>query len=250
MTGEELLLFQRNGRIPATDGIVYSIDKSVIEKLYAPVLGKYKGNLAREVSEKNNALEEHRHAMDEKISMLNEYLNKDYGLQNSDISLPKISDDFAGFCFPPIKIRLDDIFNQALIKDRLVKKRGLLGFLLLVLSFGFFNIKTGDFTFDEIKLRKALFLVRKGLDDATCQQIEQMHDQLLSHITSQLSNLEQSMSESMLNFRSVYKDIFNVFILDLNTLKEDIKYKTDFLKEAEKGINRFSNLWKGISEAS
>jgi len=250
LTGEELLLFQRNGRIPATDGIVYSIDKSVIEKLYAPVLGKYKGNLAREVSEKNNALEGHRHAMDEKISMLNEYLNKDYGLRNSEISLPKISDDFAGFCFPPIKIRLDDIFNQALIKDRLVKKRGLLGFLLLVLSFGFFNIKTGDFTFDEIKLRKALFLVRKGLDDATCQQIEQMHDQLLSHITSQLSNLEQSMSESMLNFRSAYKDIFNVFILDLNTLKEDIKYKTDFLKEAEKGINRFSNLWKGISEAS
>ena len=39
-----------------------------------------------------------------------------------------------------------------------------MGFLLLVLSFGFFNIKTGDFTFDEIKLKKALFLVkRKGL---------------------------------------------------------------------------------------
>ena len=155
LTGEELLSFQRNGRTPATDGIIYSIDKSVIEKLYAPVLGKYKGNLAREVSEKNNTLEEHRHAMDEKIAMLNEYLNKNYRLQNDDISLPKISDEFTGFCFPPVKIKLDDIFTQALIKDRLVKKRGLLGFLLLVLSFGFIDIKTGDFTFDEIKLKKS-----------------------------------------------------------------------------------------------
>jgi len=250
LTGEELLLFQRNGRTPATDGIVYSIDKSVIEKLYAPVLGKYKGTLARDVSGKNNTLEEHKHAMDEKIAMLNEYLNKNYRLQNNDISLPKISDDFAGFCFPPIKIKLDDIFNQALIKDRLVKKRGLLGLLLLLLSFGFFNIKTGDFTFDEVKLKKALFLVRKSLDDATCQQIESMHGQLLSHITSHLSNLEQSLSESMLHFRSAYNDIFNVFIRDLTTLREEIKYKIEFLKEAEKGIDRFGNLWREISEAS
>src|SRR5208282_5194804 len=108
LTGEELLLFQRHGRIPATDGIIYSIDKSVIEKLYAPVLGKYKGSLAREMSEKNNTLQEHRHAMDEKIAMLNEYLNTNYSLQNTDIPLPKISDEFTGFSFPPVKIKLDE----------------------------------------------------------------------------------------------------------------------------------------------
>ena len=250
LSGEELLSFQRNGRIPATDGIIYSIDKSVIEKLYAPVLGKYKGNLAREVSEANKTLEEYRHAMDEKIEMLNAYLKKNYRLKSSDIPLPKISDDFTGFCFPPVKIKLDDIFSQALIKDRLVKKRGLVGFILLLLSFGFINIKTGDFTFDEIKLRKALFLVRKGLEDATLQQIECMHDQLLSHITGHLTNLRESMSESMLYFRSDCKDIFNVFIQDLNILKEEVKYKIEFLKEAERGINRFSDLWKKISEAS
>ena len=250
LTGQELLLFQRTGRIQATDGIIYSIDKSVIEKLYAPVLGKHKGNLAREVSEKNNTLEKHRHAMDEKIATLNEYLNANYRLQDNNISLPKISDEFTGFSFPPVKIKLDDIFTQALIKDRLVKKRGLLGFLLLVLSFGFFNLKTGDFTFDEIKLRKALFLVRKSLDDATCQQIEEMHDQLLSHITNHLSTLEQSISDSMLNFRSAYEDIFNVFIRDLNALREEVRYKIEFLKDAERGINRFSDLWKEVSEAS
>ncbi len=250
LTGEELLVFQRNGRIPATDGIIYSIDKSVIEKLYAPVLGKYKGNLTREVTEKNNTLEGYRHAMDEKIAMLNEYLNKDYRIDNKDLPLSKISDDFTGFCFPPVKIKLDDIFSRALIKDRLVKKRGLLGFILLVLSFGFFNLKTGDFTFDEIKLKKALFVVRKGLDDATCEQIEGMHNQLLSHITNYLSNLEQSMSESMLYFRSAYNDIFNIFIRDLNTLREERKSKIEFLKEAETGVNRFSDLWKEISEAS
>ena len=58
------------------------------------------------------------------------------------------------------------------------------------------------------------------------------------------------MSESMLDFRSAYKDIFNVLIRDLNTLKEDIKYKIEFLKEAERGFKRFSDLWKEISEAS
>ena len=248
LSGEELLSFQRNGRIPATDGIIYSIDKSVIEKLYAPVLGKYKGSLAREVSEKINTVEEHRHAMDEKITMLNAFLKKNYAPRNNDFSLPESSDDFTGFCFPPVKIKLDDIFNQALIRDRLVKKRGLVGLMLLLLSFGIIDIKTGDFTFDEIKLKKALFVVRKGLDDATCQQIEGMHDQLLCHITSRIYKLERSISETMSHFRSAYEDLFDVFICDLNTLREEIKCKIEFLKEAERGINRFTDLWKKISE--
>jgi hypothetical protein len=136
------------------------------------------------------------------------------------------------------------------MKDRLVKKRGFLGSLLLMLSFGFIDIKTGDFAFDEIKLKKALFMVRKGLDDATHAQIEDMHYQLLSHITNQLSDLDRSMSESMLYFRAAYKDIFDAFIHDLIALKEEIKYKIDFLKQAEQGINRFTALWKKISDAS
>lgn len=119
-----------------------------------------------------------------------------------------------------------------------------------MLSFGFFNLKTGDFTFDEIKLRKALFMVRKSLDDATCRQIEEMHDQLLSHITNHLSTLEQSTSDSMLHFRSAYEDIFNLFIRDLNALREELRYKIDFLREAERGIDRFSDLWKEVSETS
>ncbi len=249
LTGKELLSFQRDGRIAATEGIVYSVGKPVIEKLYAPVLGKYKGNLARELCEERNTLEQYQRAMDEKITMLNTYLAKNYRLRNEDISLPKVSDDFTGFSFPPIKVKLDDLFSQALMKDRLVKKRGFLGSLLLLLSFGFIDIKTGDFAFDEIKLKKALFMVRKGLDDATHQQIEDMHDQLLSHITNQLSDLDRSMSESMLYFRSAYKDIFDAFIHDLIVLKEEIKYKIDFLKQAEQGINRFTALWKKISDA-
>jgi hypothetical protein len=250
LTGKELHSFQRDGRIAATEGIIYSVSKSVIEKLYAPVLGKYKGNLARELSEENNTLEQYRRAMDEKIAMLNTYLDKNYRLRNEDISLPKVSDDFTGFSFPQIKVRLDDLFSQALMKDRLVKKRGVLGSLLFMLSFGFIDIKSGDFAFDEIKLKKALILVRKGLDDSTHEQIEDMHDQLLSHISNQLSNLDQSMSESMLYFRAAYKDIFDAFIHDLLAHKEEIKYKIDFLKEAENGINSFTALWKKIRDAS
>ncbi|MGD0283042.1 MAG: dynamin family protein, partial [Dissulfurispiraceae bacterium] len=88
LTGKELLSFQRDGRIAATEGIVYSIGKPVIEKLYAPVLGKYKGNLGRELSEERNTLEQYQRAMDEKITMLNTYLAKNYRLRNEDISLP------------------------------------------------------------------------------------------------------------------------------------------------------------------
>jgi tRNA U34 5-carboxymethylaminomethyl modifying GTPase MnmE/TrmE len=250
LTGDELLSFQRDGRIAATDGIVYSVGKSVIEKLYAPVLGKYKGSLARELSEKNNMLEEYRLAMDDKITMLNVYLSKNYRLRNGAVSLPKVSDDFTGFCFPQIKVKLDDLFAQALIKDRLVKKRGILGFLILLLSFGFIDIKTGDFAFDEIKLKKALFMIRKGLDDATHLQIEEMHDQLLSHITGHLTSLDQSMSEATLFFQSDYKEIFESFISDLISLREEIKYKIQFLKEAEQGINRFTALWKKINSVA
>ena len=54
----------------------------------------------------------------------------------------------------------------------------------------------------------------------------------------------------MLCFSSAYKDIFYAFIRDLNTLREEIKYKIEFLKEAGKGIDRFSDLWEKISEVS
>src|SRR5208283_4437061 len=244
--GSELLSFQRTGNLTATEGITYSVNKTVIEKLYAPVLGKYKGSLVRELSGKNIVLEEYRHAMDEKIAMLNTYLDKNYRLKNGDIPLPKISDEFTSFYFPVVKVKLDDLFSQALIKDRLVKKRGILGYFLMMLSFGFINIKTGDFTFDDIKLKKALFLVRKGLDNATHEQIDSMHERLLSHISLQLAGLDQSMSDAMLCLQTAYKEIFETLIHDLNGLKEEIKYKIDFLKEAENGINRFTALWEKI----
>ncbi len=248
LTGAELLSFQKDGRIAATEGIVYSVDKSIIEKLYAPVLGKYKGKLTRELSEKNNRLEEYRRAMNEKIDQLNIYLGRDYRLQEGDISLPKVPGDFTGFCFSRVKIKLDDIFSQALIKERLVKKRGALGYVLLLLSFGFINMKTGDLAFDEIKLKKALFFIRKGLDQATRSEMEEMHDQFLSHITRHLYSLEQAMSESMLKFHSAYKDIFDAFIRDLNALREELKDKIEFLREAERRVNRFTALWEKITE--
>lgn len=250
LSGTELLSFQRDGRLAATEGMVYSVNKAVIEKLYAPVLGKYKGSLARELSEKNRALEEYRHTLDEKIAVLNSYLNKNYMPKCDGFAGQTVSDEFTGFCFSPVKVKLDELFSQALIKDRLVKKRGVLGHVLMALSFGFINIKTGDFTFDDIKLKKALFLVRKGLEDSTLQQIENMHGQLLSHISLQLSRVDKSISETMLHFRSSYEDVFYAFIHDLTGLKDEIKDKIDFLKEAEHRIGSFTALWKKISERS
>ncbi len=248
LTESELLSLQRDGKSASTEGIVYSIRKQVIEKLYAPVLGKYKGRLMQEISERNNTIEGYGRAMDEKISVLNVYLSRHYQLLKEDASLPKVPGDFAGFSFPEVKIRLDDIFSRALIKDRLVRKRGALGSLFFLVSFGFIDIKTGHLTFDEIKLKKELFLIRKELETATNHEIEEMHDRLLSHITRHVHGLEQTMSELVLHFRSGYKSIFDAFILDLNALRVDIKHKIEFLRDAERGVNRFAGLWEKISE--
>jgi hypothetical protein len=246
LSNAELVSFQKGNNLKAIEDMFYKVEKGIIEKLYAPVLGKHCGNLNKELAARNKRFEECKETIQEKISDLDMHFKKNYRLDCSDIVLPKVPDAFTRFDFAPIIIKLDDLFAQSLIKERLVRKRGFMGSLLLVVSLGLISVKTGKFKFDDIKLKKALLLERKSLDSNTQRQVDEMHRKLLSHISTHLDSLEDSLQETYGAFENNCRTVFNSFTDDLKVLKKEIESKIDFLKEAEKGLERFTALWDKI----
>lgn len=246
LSNAELVSFQKGNSLKAIGDMFYKIEKGIIEKLYAPVLGKHCGSLNKELAARNKRFGEFKETIQEKISDLDMHFKKNYRLNCSDVVLPGVPDSFTRFDFAPIVMRLDDLFAQSLIKERLIRKRGLLGSLLMVTSLGFINVKTGKFKFDDIKLKKALLLERKSLDGNTQQQVDEMHRKLLSHISVHLNRLENSLLETYGAFENDCTTVFNNFTDDLKILKKEIESKIEFLKEAEKGLERFTALWDKI----
>ena len=103
--------------------------------------------------------------MQSKVMEYNKYV-KDAESQNIHIALPKLQPSFSSFDFPRIALKFDSTFYPHLLKGRLSRKRGLMDALLLIFSLGRINQKTGRFKFDDIKLKKALFLIKKNLEES------------------------------------------------------------------------------------
>lgn len=249
LSSAELMAFQKEGNPRVLADISYKIEKGVVEKLYLPVLGKHYGFLNKELAARNKKFEESKQTILEKIADLDSHLRKDYCLNCPDIVLPKMQEAFTKFEFSPVIMRLDDLFAQSLIRERLAKKKGAMGALLMLLSFGLINIKTGKFKLDDRKLKKAVFLEKKNLNSDTQKQMDEMHERLLSHINIHLDGLEQAVAETFCNFEKDCKTVFNSFINDLSILKEEINSKIAFLREADLGIEKFNILWNRIGIA-
>ena len=246
LSNAELVAFQKGGSIKAIEDTFYKVEKGIIEKLYAPVLGKHCGALNKEVGERNRKFEECKHAIQEKISDLDMHFKKNYRLNCSEIALPKVADSFTRFEFAPIVIKLDDLFAQSLVKERLVRARGLLGSLLLVSSVGLVNMKTGKFKFEDVKLKKALLLERKSLDSNTQRQVDEIHRRLLSHISGHLENLASGIRETYGTFENDCAAVFTSFIDDLEVMKKEVESKIEFLQETGQGLERFTGLWDKV----
>ncbi|MBI3593249.1 MAG: dynamin family protein, partial [Nitrospirae bacterium] len=246
LSKEELLSFQKGNNLKAIDAVFYRVEKSAIEKLYVPVLGKHLNNLNKRLADIENKLEESRKIIQEKILELNVYLKKDYSLNCSEIMLPKLPDSFTRFDLPSIIIWPDKLFAQSLIKDRLVRRRGFWGALLRILSFGLINTRTGGFSFDDIKLKKALFILRKNLDAETKKQVEEMHRQLSLHIIQHLRDFENAMIKTTGIFSDHCKNIFDNFTHDLGISRDEIESKIGFLQKTGQGLEPFNLLWNKL----
>ena len=248
LPGSDLVSFQKGGRPKAVEEMSRRAEKGVVEKLYAPVLGKYCSSLNKEIAGRNKRLGEYTKMIQEKIAGLNAHLKKAYGLKYSEIVLPKLPDSFTGFDFSPITMALEHSFINALITERLVRKRGFMGVLLLLISFGFINSRTGGFKFDDVKLKKALYLVRKSLEDSTQKQISAMHGRLFTHINLYLDKSAKDLSETAVEFLDNCKAVFDGLLNDLVMLKNENEMKGGFLREAGSDLGRFSSIWNRIKD--
>ena len=246
LSGSDLVSFQKGGNLKAVEDMSRRAEKSVVEKLYAPVLGKYCSSLNKEIAGRNKKLGDYTKMIQEKIAGLNAHLKKAYGLRYSEIVLPKLPDSFTGFDFSPITMVLEHSFINALITERLVRKRGFMGMLLLLISFGVINSRTGAFKFDDVKLKKALYLVRKSLEDSTQKQIADMHGRLFTHINLYLDKSRKDLSETAAEFSDNCKAVFDSLLNDIVTLRNENEMKIGFLREAGNDIGRFSSIWNRI----
>lgn len=248
LPGSDLVSFQKGGRPKAFEEMSRRAEKGVVEKLYAPVLGKYCSSLNKEITARNKRLGEYTKMIQEKIAGLNAHLKKAYGLKYPEIVLPKLPDSFTGFDFSPITMELEHSFINALITERLVRKRGFMGMLLMLISFGFINSRTGGFKFDDVKLKKALYLVRKSLEDSTQKQIADMHGRLFTHINLYLDKSGKDLSETAAGFLDNCRAVFDGLLNDLVMLKNENEMKVRFLKEAGSDLGRFSSIWNRIKD--
>ena len=248
LSGSDLVTFQKGSDLRAVDNMSRRAEKGVVEKLYAPVLGKYCSAMNKEIAVRNRKLDDYTKTMQQKISTLNAHLKKAYGLSYSEIVLPRLPDSFTGFDFSPVTMVLEPSFIKTLVTERLVRRRGFMGMLLLLISFGIINSRTGSFKFDDVKLKKALYLVRKNLEDSSQKQIADMHGRLFTHINHYLDGSKKEMSETAARFSDNCKVVFDNLLNDLVTLKKENEMKICFLREAESDISRFSSIWNRIKD--
>ncbi|MEW6739632.1 MAG: dynamin family protein [Nitrospirota bacterium] len=242
LSNDELILLQNGNNLRAVDEISGEIKRGSVEKNYLQVMGKYEKYINSDISEKEKAVQEQNRLMQSKVMEYNEYV-KDAESQNIHIALPKLQPSFSSFDFPRIALKFDSTFYPHLFKGRLSRKRGLMGALLLILSFGKINQRTGGFKFDDIKLKKALFLIKKNLEESMQKWISEQNTELLSHIDMHLDALSNDVSEEMERGINSYKSIFDGIISELKHSMETIEARIEFLKGAEKSMEGFCSSW-------
>jgi GTPase SAR1 family protein len=246
LTGEAIVEFRKGGEIKAVDNIFYKLEKSLAEKLYSPVLGKYRVSLNRELDQREQTMRTHESAIRAKIEYFNRALGRDYHADFSGMQLPRLPEAFVKFDFTSIILMLDNRFAASLLKERTVRKRGLLGTFLMLLTFGLLNTRTGDMKFDDIKIKKALFLGGKDLNDYTARQVNETHDKLFEHIRLHMDRLDERLSETEERFKSTFVTVFESLKNDLESLADNTVENMEFLKSAGAAVAEFGSLWEKI----
>ncbi len=248
LSNDELIALQNGNNLHTIDEVSSQIKTGVIGKNYMQVMGKYEKYINSDLSEKERALQEQNRAIQTKIMEYSGYIR---GVENEDIhiALPKVPSSFSSLDFPAIVLKFDSVFYPTLFKGRLARKRGFMGTLLMIISLGRINQRTGRFKFDDIKLKKAIFLIRKSLEDSMQKWIAEKDRELFSHIKLHLDGLGDEISNEIERVIGGYKSIFDEIINEMNRSKETIESRIAFLGNAEKSMEGFCNLWSEFRAA-
>lgn len=242
LSKEEIILLQNGNNLSVVDDIFSEIKKGVIEKNYLQVLSKYEKYINTDISEKEKAIHEQNRLMQSKVMKYNEYI-KHIDEHNIHIAIPKLPPSFSSFDFSPIVMKLNSTIYCHLFKGRLARGRGFTGTLLLILSLGRINHKTGRFKFDDVKLRKALFLIRKGLEEYAQKWIAEHNALILSHIERHFNILDKEISDEREDIVNKYKSLFDNIINELKYSMEIIQVRIEFLEEVGRSMELFCDLW-------
>ncbi|HAK89360.1 MAG TPA: hypothetical protein DHV16_09565 [Nitrospiraceae bacterium] len=243
LSAEELIALQNGSRLEATDKISSEIKKGAVEKNYIHMMGKYQKSINNDLSRKEKELREQSRSMLDKAMQYKEYM-KTQDVPDIDIAMPKLLQSFIRFDFQGKVLKLEGLFDPAFFKGRLARRRGLWGFLQLTLSLGRINRRTGNLKFDAIQMKKAVFLIRKSLEDVTHTWMSGQSADLLSHINQHLDGLKNEISKEVDRVAGIYKSIFDGIIQELNRSRAEIESRIEFLEDAERGMEGFCGLWE------
>lgn len=243
LSGEELIALQNGSGLKAIDEISSEIKEGVVEKNYIHMMGKYQKAINNDLNRKEKELQEQGRSMLDKVMQYKEYMKGQNG-PDVDIAMPKLPQSFIRFDFQGKALKLKGLFDPAFFKGRLARKRGLWGFWMLALSLGRINRRTGNLKFDAIQMKKAVFLIRKSLEDVTHTWMSGQSADLLSHIHGHLDALKTEISKEVDRVAGIYKSIFDGIIQELNRSKEEIESRIEFLEDAERGMEGFCGLWE------
>ena len=243
LSGDELMALQGGSGPKEIDEISSEIKKGAVEKNYIHMMGKYQKMINNDLSRKEKALQEQSIAILDKVMQYKEYM-KTQDIPDIDIAMPKLPQSFIRFDFQGNELKLKGLFDPAFFKGRLARRRGLWGFLLLALSLGRVNRRTGNLKFDAIQMKKAIFLIRKGFEDVTHTWMAGQSADLLSHIHGHLDALKTEISKEVDRVAGIYKSVFDGIIEELNRSKAEIESRIEFLEDAERGMEGFCGLWE------
>jgi GTPase Era involved in 16S rRNA processing len=245
LSGEKLNEFIKNGGFSPEDELSGTVDKKTIEKLYVPVLGKHAEEMNRKIAEKGNIFAGVVRAMQERVEGHSGFLRTDHRLGAPSVfsGLP------ASFCrvdFSPIILRLGPTCIQSLVRERLARKRGFVGWLLLIVTLGAVNTRTGRLKFNDIKLKKAILILKKELEQSAHAQVDALHEILFAHFTQHISVLKLEIAASIDSFTTDVETVCRHLTVDADVLQEEIAAKTALLKEMQNSLEQFSAVWDKI----
>jgi tRNA U34 5-carboxymethylaminomethyl modifying GTPase MnmE/TrmE len=242
LSGEELIALQNGSQVGGIAVISEEIKRSSIDKNYINVMAKHEKNINKEIGERENILRDLISSAQAKIAEYEGFMKN--GKDEINLALPHLS--FGRFDFQPMKLTLDGMFDPSFFSGRLVRGRGFAGWLLMIFSLGFVKRKTGRLGFDNIKLKKALFLIRKNLDSAMHDLMSKQNSDLMGHIRTQIDGLNAGISEEIERVIREYRSLFDEIISELARAKRDVESRIEFLEGAEKELEGFYDLWNSF----
>lgn len=221
-----------------------SIEQEVVQKNYLPATTKYMNDFNNQITAIEKRLTDIVTAINLKINELQSVINTPLTQVQLQVNLPRLTPEFTKLSLPPIEIKYNPVFAHSLVKERLTRKRGFVGLVLYLLTFGRLNIKTGNFCFDEVKVKKSLFILKKALTDDTAKQLNAIHDTLEQKVDASYNQTAKALQEIISKLSSDITGLLQDFTRECDKLNEHHTCSINTIKSVEMRLQKIKEIFK------